>query len=52
MKWRMPWPRSLAGQMALLVALALFMAQAINLALLLRERGAVRMAQITRPAAS
>ncbi len=37
--------------MALLVALALFMAQAINLALLLRERGAVRMAQITRPAA-
>lgn len=48
---RMPWPRSLAGQMALLVALALFMAQAINLALLLREREAVRMAQITRPAA-
>ncbi|WP_443025465.1 sensor histidine kinase [Sphingomonas sp. Leaf231] len=47
----MPWPRSLAGQMALLVALALFMAQAVNLALLLRERGAVRMAQITRPAA-
>lgn len=46
-----PWPRSLAGQMALLVALALFMAQAINLALLLRERAAVRMAQITRPAA-
>lgn len=48
---RWPWPRSLAGQMALLVALALFMAQAINLALLLRERSAFRLAQATRPAA-
>ena len=37
--------------MALLVALALFMAQAINLALLLRERSAFRLAQATRPAA-
>ncbi len=46
-----PWPRSLAGQMALLVALALFAAQAINLALILRDRAAFRVAQATRPAA-
>ncbi|MEH3101119.1 sensor histidine kinase [Sphingomonas adhaesiva] len=46
-----PWPRSLAGQMALLVALALFAAQAINLALILRDRAAFRLAQATRPAA-
>lgn len=44
-------PRSLAGQMALLVALGLFMAQAVNLVLLLRDRSAFRMAQATRPAA-
>ncbi|WP_083500445.1 sensor histidine kinase [Sphingomonas endophytica] len=37
--------------MALLVALALFLAQAVNLALLLRERSAYRLAQVTRPAA-
>jgi signal transduction histidine kinase len=48
--WR-PWPRSLAGQMALLVALALFVAQAINLALVLRERAGFRLAQATRPVA-
>ncbi|TCP36764.1 HAMP domain-containing sensor histidine kinase [Sphingomonas sp. BK235] len=48
---RLPWPRSLAGQMALLVALALFVAQAINLALLLRERSSFRVAQASRPAA-
>ena len=44
------WPKSLAGQMALLVAIALFVAQAINFALLLRERQAFRLAQITGPA--
>lgn len=48
---RLPWPRSLAGQMALLVALALFVAQAFNLALILRDRTAFRVAQATRPAA-
>lgn len=46
-----PWPRSLAGQMALLVALALFVAQAINFALLLRDRASFRIAQAARPAA-
>ena len=44
------WPRSLGGQMALLVALALFVAQAINFGLLLRERQSFRLAQITGPA--
>ncbi|MFV0623133.1 ATP-binding protein [Sphingomonas sp. ac-8] len=44
------WPRSLSGQIALLVAIALFVAQAINFALLLRERHAVRFAQVTVPA--
>lgn len=44
-------PRSLAGQMALLVALALFVAQAINFALLLRDRTNFRIAQAARPAA-
>lgn len=48
----MPWPRSLAGQMALLVALTLFVAQAINLALILRDRAAFRVSQATRPAAA
>ena len=44
------WPKSLAGQMALLVAIALFVAQAINFTLLLRERQSFRLAQITGPA--
>ena len=44
------WPRSLAGQMALLVALALFVAQAINFGLLLRERRAFLIEQVTGPA--
>jgi len=43
-------PRSLTGQIALLVALALFVAQAINFALILRERRATRFEQITAPA--
>ncbi|MDG5487415.1 HAMP domain-containing sensor histidine kinase [Sphingomonas sp. BGYR3] len=42
-------PRSLAGQLALLVALALFVAQALNFALLLRERQGYRFAQIAVP---
>ena len=44
------WPRSLAGQTALLVALALFVAQAINFGLLLNERRQLRFEQITAPA--
>ncbi|HEU4958816.1 MAG TPA: ATP-binding protein [Sphingomonas sp.] len=43
------WPRSLAGQTALLVALALFVAQAINFGLLLRERRQLRFEQIITP---
>lgn len=42
--------RSLSGQMALLLALALFVAQALNFALLLRERRTLRLAQVTGPA--
>ncbi|MGN5374542.1 sensor histidine kinase [Sphingomonas hankookensis] len=44
------WPTSLPGQIALLVAVALFVAQALNFALLLRERRAFRFAEITLPA--
>ena len=43
------WPRSLAGQMALLVAMALFVAQAINFGLLLRVRSQLRFEQIVTP---
>lgn len=43
-------PKSLAGQMALLVALALFVAQAINFGLLLRERQAARFRSVIVPA--
>lgn len=43
-------PKSLAGQMALLVAVALFLAQAINFAMLLRERQAIRYGQVIGPA--
>lgn len=46
------WPRSLAGQMALLVALALFVAQTINLGLILRERTALRLEQGAAPVAT
>ena len=46
------WPRSLAGQLALLLALALFVAQGINFALLLRERATLRLEQVTGPAAT
>lgn len=44
------WPRSLAGQLALLLAIALFVAQAINFALLLSERQRLREAQVSGPA--
>ena len=48
---RLPFPRNLPGQLALLLALALFVAQAINLLLVLRDRAEFRLAQATRPAA-
>jgi len=47
-RWR--GPTSLSGQIALLVAVALFIAQAINFALLLRERRESRLASATNPA--
>jgi signal transduction histidine kinase len=47
-----PWPHSLAGQMALLIALALFVAQAINFGLIVRDRAEFRLAQATRPVAT
>lgn len=48
-QWR-PWPRRLAGQMALLLTIALFVAQAINFGLLLDERRRTRFEQATQPA--
>lgn len=45
------WPRSLAGQLALVSAVALFVGQAINFGLILRERAASRLAQASRPVA-
>ncbi len=42
---KLGWPRSLAGQMALLVAIALFAAQAVNFALIVRDRTANRIQQ-------
>lgn len=46
------WPRSLASRMILLIALALFAAQAINFGLLLRERRQFALEQIAGPAAT
>ena len=43
------FPRSLTGQIALLVAVALFLAQAINFGLLVRERQNARFAQVIVP---
>lgn len=43
------WPRSLVGQLIILVALALFVAQAINFGLLLRERNRVELTGQTAP---
>ena len=45
-------PRSLAAQMAALIALALFVAQAFNFAWAVRDRREFRLAQATRPAAT
>src|SRR3546814_6110446 len=43
-------PSSLAGQIILVVAIALFVAQAINFTLLLRERERQRLTVATAPA--
>lgn len=43
------FPKSLTGQIALLVAAALFVAQAINFALLLNERRTARLGQVIGP---
>ena len=43
------WPRSLSGQMALVIAAALFVAQAINFTLLLQERQRARIDGATGP---
>lgn len=44
------FPRSLTGQIAALIAVALFVAQAVNLALLIGERRELRFEQAIRPA--
>ncbi len=46
------WPRNLPGQMALLVALALFVAQAINFGVTLRDRQEFRLQQTVGPITS
>jgi len=43
------WPQSLVGQIIILVAIALFVAQAINFGLLLRERNRVELTSQTAP---
>ena len=43
-------PKSLAGQMALLIGIALFLAQLVNFALLLNERQKLSLAQSETPA--
>jgi len=43
------WPRNLPGQMAVLIALALFVAQAINFAVTLHDRQAFRLEQVVGP---
>ena len=50
MTGRVPGPRSLTGQLLLLVALALFVAQAVNFGLLLQERRRTRFDQVVSPA--
>jgi signal transduction histidine kinase len=47
---RLLWPRSLAGQIILIVAGALFLAQAINFAILYRERQRQLLIVTTAPA--
>ncbi len=46
------WPRNLPGQMAVLVAVALFVAQAINFGLAVRDRQAFRLEQTVGPTAA
>ena len=43
------WPKSLSGQIALLMAIALLIAQAINFALMLRERERLILTQVSAP---
>ncbi|APL95311.1 two-component sensor histidine kinase [Sphingobium sp. TA15] len=43
------WPQGVVGQIIILVALALFVAQAINFALLLRERQRIELTAQTAP---
>ncbi|MDO7835674.1 ATP-binding protein [Sphingobium sp. HBC34] len=50
MKWLRLWPQSLVGQIIALVAIALFVAQAINFGLLLRERQRLELTARTAPA--
>lgn len=47
---RLPWPRSLSGQMALLIALALFAAQAVNFALIYQGRAQLLQQTVVSPA--
>jgi signal transduction histidine kinase len=47
---RLPWPRSLPSQMAVLIALALFAAQMINLALIYQGRNQLRQQTVVGPA--
>lgn len=49
--WRL-WPRSLSGQLAMLVAIALFVAQAINFAVIFEARRQTRLQAIAGPAAA
>jgi signal transduction histidine kinase len=44
------WPKNMAGQIALLVGLALLVAQAINFALLVRARDRQELIQVAAPA--
>ena len=43
------WPQGVVGQIIILVALALFVAQAINFTLLLRERQRIELTAQTAP---
>lgn len=47
---RLPWPRSLPSQMALLIAIALFVAQLANFAMLYQGRNQLRLQTVVGPA--
>lgn len=49
-RFRFPWPRSLQSQMALLIALALFAAQAANFAWILQGRAQLLQQTVVSPA--